>query len=78
MLYSSNFSLGEVLAVNLAKDAVSSCFVLKLSTTVVLQFFSKYFHIVGLSALAQVAALHKEQQEDRIGETIKNVAKMIR
>lgn len=65
MLYSINFSLGEVLADNLAKGVLSSCFALKLSTTVVLQFFSKYFHIIGLSALAHVASLHEEQQEDR-------------
>lgn len=65
MLYSSNFSLGEVLAVKLAKDAVASCFALKLSVTVGLQFFSNCVHIIGLSVSAQVASLHKEQPQDR-------------
>lgn len=52
MLYSGNFSLGEVFAVNLAKDAVTFWFTLKLSMTMVLMFFSNHLHIIGLYAFA--------------------------
>lgn len=53
MLYSSNFSLSEVLA-------VVSCFALKLSMSVVLDF-SNCLYTAELSSSAQVASLYQEK-----------------
>lgn len=63
MLYSSNFSLSEVLA-------VVSCFALKLSMSVVLDF-SNCLYTAELSTSAQVASLYQEE----IWETKKNGGK---
>lgn len=54
----------------LAKNAVASCFALKLSMAVVLSFFSNHFHIIAVSAFAGLAPLHKAE------ETMKKVAKL--